>query len=67
MKEKPKPNWQPLIQKFKTEISDQAAEIDPSQECDWPSLTYGWAMGQKLAPDEAYEFATYIRYSTDLG
>jgi len=57
----------PLQAKFKSEVSDRAAEIDPSDEQDWFSLTLGWAIANGLSPDEAHSFASHIRYHTDLG
>ena len=52
---------------FKNEVSDRAEEIDPSNEQDWYSLTLGWGIGKGLSPDEAHDFARYIRYETPLG
>ena len=56
-----------LEQMFKTEVDDRAEAIDESQSLDWYSLTLGWAIGKGLEPDEAHDFACYIRYETDLG
>jgi hypothetical protein len=52
---------------FKAEINDRAEEIDSSNEQDWFSLTLGWAIGKGLTPEDAHEFARYIRYETPLG
>lgn len=56
-----------LVQEFKTEVNDKASEIDPHDEYCWSSLTAGWALANGLSPDDANEFASYIRYNTDLG
>lgn len=56
-----------LVAMFKNEISDRAKKIDRTNEHDWHSLTYGWALAKGLNPDDAYRFATYIRYETELG
>lgn len=52
---------------FKSEVRDLSVEIDPSSELDWFSLTVGWAIAKGMNPDDAREFAVYIRYKTDLG
>ena len=52
---------------FVNAIHDRAIEIDPTNEQDWYSLTLGWAIGKGLTPDEAHDFARYIRYKTDWG
>lgn len=59
--------WQPFQDQFKAEIHDRAEEVDPSNEYDWWSLTLGWAIGKGMDPETAAEFATHIRYHTDLG
>lgn len=56
-----------LVLLFKSEIADRANLVDPSNEQDWFSLTLGWAIAKGLTPDEAHEFASFIRYKTDLG
>lgn len=62
-----KAHWKPLVKTFKTECHDRADEIDPGQEWDWHDLTVGWAVAKGLAPEDARDFAIYIRYNTDLG
>ncbi len=57
------PGW--LI-KFKIEVHDRAAAIDPDNEYDWYSLTLGWAVAKGFTPDAAIAFATYVRYHTEL-
>jgi hypothetical protein len=52
---------------FKTECHDRAAEIDPSGEQDWFSLTLGWAIAKGMTPGEAHGFSIWIRYHTELG
>jgi hypothetical protein len=64
MDERTKKTWTVA---FKAEVNDRAKEIDPGNEQDWFSLTLGWAIGKGLSPDNADEFARYIRYKTELG
>ena len=45
---------------------DKAELVDPSESEDWHSLTLGWALAKGLAPRTACEFATYVRYHTEL-
>ena len=56
-----------LISLFKTEVNDRASDIDPANDLDWFSLTFGWAVAKGLSPREAHLFAIHIRYNTDLG
>lgn len=56
-----------MVDIFKTEVHDRAKQVDPSEEQDWYSLTLGWALAKGMDPDEANEFAMYIRYNTNLG
>lgn len=56
-----------LIEDFKREVNDKAEEIDENSEYDWFVLTYGWALGKGLKPENAHSFSIYIRYYTDLG
>ena len=60
-------NQEQLTQLFKIEVHDRANEVDPSKSEHWGSLILGWAIGKGLEPESAYEFATHIRYHTDLG
>jgi len=52
---------------FKTEVHDKGHEVDPANELDWYVLTVGWAIGKGVKPEDAHDFARYIRYHTDLG
>ena len=52
---------------FKAEVHDKAKAIDPDNELEWLSLTAGWAIAKGLKPEDAREFASYIRYQTSLG
>jgi hypothetical protein len=52
---------------FAKEVRAKALDVDPGEEADWHSLTLGWALGKGMEPCDAYEFATFIRYDTDLG
>lgn len=56
-----------MVALFKAECDDRSAEIDPDDEHDWKSLTLGWAVAKGMKPEEAQEFASYIRYRTELG
>ena len=56
-----------LTDLFNKEVSDKAYTLDPESEFDWYSLTFGWAIGKGLDSTDAREFATYIRYHTELG
>lgn len=62
-----KAHWKPLVKSFKTECHNKSDEIDPDDELDWYDLTVGWAVAKGLRGEDARDFATYIRYSTDLG
>lgn len=55
------------VKNFKLEVADRAHEIDPNNEQDWFSLTLGWAIAKGFSPEAAHEFASFIRYKTDLG
>lgn len=52
---------------FKIEVSDRSDRIDPDNREDWRSLAVGWAIGKGLKPEDAVDFAIYIRYHTNLG
>ena len=56
-----------LIEPFKTECYNRAGEIDAENSQDWYSLTLGWAIAKGLSPADAQDFATHIRYKTELG
>jgi hypothetical protein len=56
-----------LLAAFKREVHDKQKIIDSDDEEDWYSLTLGWAIGKGLEPDDAHDFATHVRYRTDLG
>lgn len=56
-----------LLKKFRKQIHERASEIDPDNEFYWKDLTYGWALAQGLEPEAAREFASYVRYNTDMG
>lgn len=55
-----------LLESFRREVTDRAAEVDPDNEQDWFSLTLGWAVAKGLTPEDAHKFATHVRYHTDL-
>ena len=56
-----------LTKLFKVEVVDLGGEVDPDDEEDWKSLTLGWVLAKGVSPAEARDFASYIRYETDLG
>lgn len=55
-----------FIPHFKREVSDRAKAIDPNGEWDWHSITIGWAIAKGMTPNDAIEFAIFIRYHTNL-
>lgn len=62
---------QELIDRFASQVSSffndpESEETLLYEETNFHGLTCGWAMAQGMTPFEAYEFATYIRYNTDL-
>ena len=59
--------WKKYTDLFEKEVHNRAVEVDPYNDQDWYSITLGWAIGKGIEPEEANEFATYIRYSTNLG
>lgn len=56
-----------LTKQFEAEVTNRADEVDPDHIHHWESLTMGWAIAKGLHPEEAYDFAIYIRYETELG
>ena len=34
------------VEKFKEQVYNRGEEIDPNDDYDWFSLSYGWALGQ---------------------
>lgn len=57
----------PIVKEFKAELHDRANLIDPENQRMWLDLTYGWAIAKGLDLDNAWDFALFIRYETDLG
>ena len=61
-----------LVTIYQVEVwkgEDYINEIDgggPSGTEDWYSLCLGWALGKGLNPKEAHEFASHIRYNTNM-
>lgn len=51
---------------FAEEVSKKAESIDKNNDLQWRDLTIGWALGKGLTPNDALEFATFIRYHTNL-
>lgn len=61
---------QALIDKFEGEVTNQlktsAATATLLQNEDFKSLAIGWAIANGLGAEDAFEFATYLAYHTDL-
>ena len=53
--------------RFELQVVTKSSEIDPEGDLDWFSLTVGWALANTMTPDDAHEFARFIRYYTDIG
>ena len=58
-----------LTAAFKREVYDKidVENEDDFMDEDFRSLTIGWALAKDLTVEEAFDFASYIRYETDLG
>lgn len=57
-----------LTEQFKTEVHDKVLESeDEFQHEDFHSLTLGWAIAKSLSVQDAFDFASYIKYYTNLG
>ena len=61
------PCKQELTLQFIGMLADNPTAFEVGSDVDWHSLTFGWAIAKGLSPEDAYEFADYIRYDTDLG
>ena len=48
------------------EYTDEIDSGGPSGTEDWYSLCLGWALAKGLTPTEAHEFASHIRYNTNM-
>ena len=48
------------VEKFKEQVYNRGEEIDPNDDYDWFSLSYGWALGQGLTVKTSYDFAILI-------
>lgn len=61
---------QKLVDKFETEMTSlwkkSAATANLLQNEDFKSLAIGWAMANGLEAEDAFEFASYLAYHTDL-
>lgn len=58
---------QTLISKFESEVTNplkaSAATASLLQHEDFKSLAIGWAIGNGLNPEDAYEFADYMAHN----
>lgn len=61
-----KKELEPFLAMFKQEVDKRSASIDPDNEYCWLSLTVGWAIAKGMKPNDAHEFASYVRYNTDM-
>lgn len=61
---------QKLIDKFESEVTKKfktsAADAYLLQNEDLKSLAIGWAIANGMSAEDAYSFATYLAYKTDL-
>lgn len=61
---------QALIDKFESEVTKKfktsAADAYLLQNEDLKSLAIGWAIANGLGAEDAFEFATYLAYHTEL-
>lgn len=59
-----------LVEKFEQEVTNQlktsAATASLLQNEDFKSLAIGWAIANGLGAEDAFSFATYLAYHTDL-
>lgn len=65
-------NLEEMVELYASQVNAYFLDEDSDdsllyEESDFHSLTCGWAMAHGLNPTEAYNFATHIRYSTNLG
>lgn len=58
-----------LTEQFKNEVHDKITveNEDEFMDEDFKSLTLGWAIAKGLSFEDAFDFASYIRYNTNLG
>jgi hypothetical protein len=54
------------LRNFKRQVTDRGNQIDRHSEQDWYSITLGWAIANNMNPEEAHDFARFVRYHTDL-
>lgn len=54
--------WSRLVLVFKKQVCDRDDDIDPNDDQDWYSLSIGWALAKGLEPQDAYQFAEWMRY-----
>ena len=61
---------QKLIDKFEKEMTSiwktSAADAFLLQNEDFKSMAIGWAIANGLGAEDAFEFASYLAYQTDL-
>jgi len=49
---------------YKSKVCDHAAEIDPSNQFDWFSLSLGFFLGHGLTINEAHSLSLWVGYET---
>lgn len=67
----PPPTQEEFLEAFRKEVDDKFKEPDSADyqlysEADFHSITAGWGMANGMTPKQAHEFATFVRYKTDM-
>lgn len=66
----PPPTREEYLDAFRKEVDDKFKQRieghDLYDETDFKSLTQGWAIANGMSLTEAYEFASFVRYKTDM-
>ena len=60
-------NYEIYVGQWVSEVYNRCDEVDPEDEHDWSSLSYGWALGKGLTPADAADLAYHIRRNTPYG
>lgn len=58
----PRIETHPLLLEYKTQVCDQADEIDPDNSRDWHSMALGFFLGKGLSLEEANAHAHAVTY-----
>lgn len=54
------------LSEFAEQVTQFSEDIDPDNERCWLSLTVGWAVAKGMTGEDANDFATWVRYETEL-